>query len=101
MAKTRFSISIDEDAAARIREAAARANEDVSTYIGAAALEAVDRDHHVAMVFADIDADIDATEQAGDATSPPAGPGTDELSPAEHAAIAARWNAFFHVADAA
>jgi hypothetical protein len=97
MVKRRFSISVDEEHAAQIREAAARAGQDVSTYMWRAALEAVDRDARVAEIFADVDERIAAAEGAAAAAgeAPLLAPADGELTDAEQAAVATRWKAFF------
>jgi hypothetical protein len=102
MAKVRFSISMDSAVAERIKAAAARASQDVSTYVSRAALAAADHDERVADVFADIDARIAETEkmsadESWDSWPPP--PLDGELSVAERAAIAARWDALFNTSE--
>lgn len=98
MAKVRFSISVDAEHAQRIKAAAARAGQDVSAYVSRAALERADHDDRVADIFADIDAQIAAVETAAASESAPPPPADEELSAAERAAIAVRWDAFFNAA---
>lgn len=93
-----MSISLDPDDAERIRGAADRAAQDISRYVVQAALDAVERDERAARnvnVFSEIDARIDAMEHAAHAAPWPPPPLADDLSPAEQAAIVARWDAFF------
>jgi hypothetical protein len=94
VAKVRFSISVDPEDAARIREAAAQTGQDVSAYMSRAALDAAERDARTAAIFADIDARIASAESQDPGPWPP--PPTDAgLSAEEHKAIRARWDAFF------
>jgi hypothetical protein len=94
MSKVRFSISIDETHALRIRAAAAHAGQDVSAYMSSAALEAVERDERAREVFADVDARIAGAEAVGSLPWPP--PASDgELGHEEVAEIAADWRSFF------
>lgn len=97
MTKVRLSISLDADHAELIRTAAARAGQDVSTYVSRAALSAADHDERVAGIFADIDAHIDAVEHAP--VDELALPAAEALNAAERAAIAARWDAFFRTSS--
>ncbi len=62
MAKTRFSISIDEQLAAEIKATAALLGEDVSSFMAAAAMEVVRRKAREREVFAEIDAEISRRE---------------------------------------
>lgn len=98
MTKARFSISVDAEHAERIKAAAARAGQDVSSYVSRAALTAAEHDERVADIFADIDARVEAVENAalGKPTPPP--PADTGLTAPERAAIAARWDAFFNTA---
>jgi hypothetical protein len=99
MTKARFSISVDEEHAERIKAAAARAGQDVSTYMWHAALEAVDRDTRVAEIFGDIDSRIETSEHMSEPAVWPPAPTDGELNGKERAAISARWDAFFNTIE--
>ncbi|MFE2288499.1 hypothetical protein ACFXDJ_30580 [Streptomyces sp. NPDC059443] len=71
--KERFSISMDGALRARVKEHADAMGLDVSSYVTAAVLRQIDEDVTVARRFANIDADIAATEAM---TAPP-GQGDD------------------------
>ncbi|ATZ26134.1 hypothetical protein SLAV_21585 [Streptomyces lavendulae subsp. lavendulae] len=60
--KERFSISMDAALRARVKEHAEAMGLDVSSYVTAAVLRQIHEDIAVARRFADIDADIAATE---------------------------------------
>ncbi|MGW0395485.1 hypothetical protein ACWDYJ_32345 [Streptomyces sp. NPDC003042] len=82
--RERFSISMDAALRARVKEHADAVGIDVSSYVTAAVLRQIDEDIVVARRFADIDADIAATEAM------PAPPGHDEeFDEADMAAVRA------------
>ncbi|MEU8436453.1 hypothetical protein AB0F18_26825 [Streptomyces sp. NPDC029216] len=60
--RERFSISMDAALRARVKEHADAMGLDVSAYVTAAVLRQIDEDLIVARRFAEIDADIAATE---------------------------------------
>ncbi|MBT2406779.1 MULTISPECIES: hypothetical protein [unclassified Streptomyces] len=60
--RERFSISMDADVRARVKQHADAMGLDVSAYVTAAVLRQIDEDTAVARRFAGIDADIAATE---------------------------------------
>lgn len=86
MAKTRFSISIDEHLAVEIKATAALLGEDVSSFMAAAAMEVVRRKARELEVFADIDAEISRRESGQLETVYPS---------AADAAIDEHWDDFF------
>ncbi|MYV98034.1 hypothetical protein [Streptomyces sp. SID3343] len=100
MSKVRFSISLDEAHALRIRAAAAQVGMDVSAYMSSAALEAVERDERAREVFADIDERIADAEAVGSLPWPPAASDGD-LDSEQVAEIAADWKAFFGAGQSA
>ncbi|MCX5199122.1 hypothetical protein OOK31_35440 [Streptomyces sp. NBC_00249] len=82
--KERFSISMDSALRTRVKEHADAMGLDVSSYVTAAVLRQIDEDVAVARRFADIDADIAATEAM------PAPPGrSDDFDEADLAAARA------------
>ncbi|MFD7836311.1 hypothetical protein [Streptomyces sp. NPDC059761] len=82
--KERFSISMDAALRTRVKEHADAMGIDVSSYVTAAVLRQIDEDVVVARRFAEIDADIAATEAM------PAPPGQDEaFDEADMAAVRA------------
>ncbi|MCX5377738.1 hypothetical protein [Streptomyces sp. NBC_00091] len=70
--KERFSISMDAALRARVKDHADAMGLDVSSYVTAAVLRQIGEDITVARRFADVDADIAATEAL------PAPPGHDD-----------------------
>ncbi|MDH6115930.1 putative peroxiredoxin [Kitasatospora sp. GAS204A] len=64
MAKTRFSISMDDHVAEQIKRTAAQLGEDVSSFMTSAAMEVVRRKNREKEIFAEIDAAIAAMEAA-------------------------------------
>ncbi|MCP3760054.1 hypothetical protein [Streptomyces sp. TBY4] len=82
--KERFSISMDAALRTRVKEHADAMGIDVSSYVTAAVLRQIDEDILVARRFADIDADIAATE----AMAPPQGQ-DEEFDEADMAAVRA------------
>jgi hypothetical protein len=94
MAKTRFSISLDEEHAAQIKDTAARLGVDVSSFMDKAAMEVVRREARKLEIFAEIDARIAAAE------AEPRPLASTELSDeplptAERTAISEFWDDFF------
>lgn len=83
--KERFSISMDAALRARVKKHADTMGIDVSSYVTAAVLRQIDEDIVVARRFAEIDADIAATE----AMAPPSGRDDEEFDEADMAAVRA------------
>ncbi|MFI1757085.1 plasmid mobilization protein [Streptomyces sp. NPDC020571] len=69
MAKTRISISLDQDQAERIRQHAERAGMDVSAYLVHAATRQMAESDAIEEQFAEVDALIARAEQAADGLS--------------------------------
>lgn len=89
MAKQRFSISLDEEHATKIRTTAALLGEDVSAFMTKAALEAVDREQRKLEVFREIDEQIAAVE-AGSTT-----PDSEPTAPLADPEVDSFWDEFF------
>ncbi|MGI8647353.1 MAG: hypothetical protein DLM55_01250 [Acidimicrobiales bacterium] len=96
--KTRFSISLDEARAARIKAAAALAGQDVSSYMGKAALALVEREEQVAATFAEIDRRIANSEALAPTLSWPPPSADGQLEVKEEAQIQLKWDALLGAA---
>jgi hypothetical protein len=98
MAKTRFSISLDEVEAAAIKQAAARTGVDVSAYMGRAAMYAVKRAQLTEDIFRDIDERVAAQEEQDSRIDFGAFAHSSSdavLSEEEQSVVEQRWDAFF------
>lgn len=98
MTKARFSISLDEARAARIKAAAALAGQDVSSYVSKAALAQVVREEQVAATFAEIDRRIADNEAPASMLSWPPPSADGQLEANEEAQIQLKWDALLDAA---
>lgn len=92
MAKTRISISLDEDQADRIRQHAERTGMDVSAYLVHAATRQMAETEAIEDQFSEVDALIAAAEAEAASVAPGACTADEHLTEQEHRDVQAALN---------